>query len=90
LWQVKTPQANFFLRPQPENNQTRGTAMKPEHREILVMKYVQEHRYDEIACILGVPRGTVMSRLYHARMALREEYLKPDQDCDRPSPQKVI
>lgn len=64
--------------------------MKPEHREILVMKYVQEHRYEEIACILGVPRGTVMSRLYHARMALREEYLKPDQDCDRPSPQKVI
>jgi len=53
-------------------------SLRPEHREILLMKYVQEHRYEEIAAILGIPRGTVMSRLYHARMALRAAYLKPD------------
>lgn len=64
-------------------------ALKPEHREILVMKYVQEHRYDEIAGLLGIPRGTVMSRLYHARTALREEYLKLDRAAARSSSEKV-
>jgi RNA polymerase sigma-70 factor, ECF subfamily len=54
-------------------------SVKPEHREILVMKYMQEHRYEEIAAILGIPRGTVMSRLYHARTALREKFLKLDR-----------
>jgi RNA polymerase sigma-70 factor (ECF subfamily) len=57
--------------------------LKPEHREILAMKYVQEHRYEEIAEILGIPRGTVMSRLYHARMALREAWLKLDRATAR-------
>jgi RNA polymerase sigma-70 factor (ECF subfamily) len=57
--------------------------LKPEHREILAMKYVQEHRYEEIAEILGIPRGTVMSRLYHARMALRETWLKLDRATER-------
>jgi RNA polymerase sigma-70 factor (ECF subfamily) len=64
-------------------------SLKPEHREILIMKYVQEHRYEEIAGILGIPRGTVMSRLYHARTALREAYLKLDRDTDRSSPEKT-
>lgn len=64
-------------------------SLKPEHREILVMKYVQEHHYDEIASLLGIPRGTVMSRLYHARIALREEYLKLDRATARSSPEKV-
>jgi len=64
-------------------------SLKLEHREILLMKYVQEHRYEEIAGILGIPRGTVMSRLYHARMALRDAYLKLDRDTDRSSPEKA-
>jgi RNA polymerase sigma-70 factor (ECF subfamily) len=64
-------------------------SLKPEHREILVMKYVQECRYEEIAGVLGIPRGTVMSRLYYARMALRDEYLKLDRDTDRSAPEKA-
>lgn len=63
--------------------------LKPEHREILHMKYVQEHSYDEIAGILGIARGTVMSRLYHARTALREQYLKLDQPMARSASEKV-
>jgi RNA polymerase sigma-70 factor, ECF subfamily len=64
-------------------------SLKPEHREILVMKYVQEHRYEEIAGILSIPRGTVMSRLYHARMELRETLLKLDRAGARPSTEEV-
>lgn len=43
-----------------------------EHREILVLKELQGFRYGEIAVILEIPEGTVASRLYHARRALKE------------------
>lgn len=44
----------------------------PEHREILVLKELEGFRYGEIAEILEIPEGTVASRLFHARHALRE------------------
>ncbi len=43
-----------------------------EHREILVLKELEGFRYSEIAQILEIPEGTVASRLYHARHALRQ------------------
>lgn len=43
-----------------------------EHREVLVLKELQGFRYAEIARILEVPEGTVASRLFHARRALRD------------------
>ena len=46
-----------------------------EHREILVLKELQGFRYGEIAQILEIPEGTVASRLFHARHALREALL---------------
>jgi RNA polymerase sigma-70 factor (ECF subfamily) len=46
-----------------------------EHREILVLKELEGFRYGEIAQILEIPEGTVASRLFHARHALREALL---------------
>jgi RNA polymerase sigma-70 factor (ECF subfamily) len=43
-----------------------------EHREVLVLKELQGFRYNEIARILDIPEGTVASRLFHARRALKE------------------
>jgi RNA polymerase sigma-70 factor (ECF subfamily) len=84
------PGQQLEQREQQQRLQRALASLKPEHREILVMKYVQEHRYEEIAGLLQLPRGTVMSRLYHARMALREAYLKLDRDLARSSPEKSI
>jgi RNA polymerase sigma-70 factor, ECF subfamily len=42
-----------------------------EHREVLVLKELDGLGYAEIAIALSVPEGTVASRLYHARRALR-------------------
>lgn len=47
--------------------------LKPEFREILVMRHFDELSYQEIADSLEIPIGTVMSRLYHARRALAGE-----------------
>ena len=39
-------------------------------REILVLKEFEGMRYREIAELIGIPIGTVMSRLYSARRRL--------------------
>jgi len=41
------------------------------YREILLLCEVEEMSYEEMAQVLAVPVGTVMSRLYRARKALR-------------------
>jgi len=41
-------------------------------REILTLKYLDGLSYDDLSERLSIPRGTVMSRLYHARRRLRE------------------
>ena len=43
-----------------------------DHREVIVLKEIQGLDYAEIAETVGIPEGTVASRLYHARRALRE------------------
>jgi len=43
-----------------------------EDRQVIVLKDIEDRSYDEIASILGVPKGTIRSRLHRARLALRE------------------
>lgn len=50
------------------------------HREILTLREIEGASYAEIAEIIEVPIGTVMSRLYHARRNLQKQlhgYLDP-------------
>ncbi len=42
-------------------------------REILNLRHFEELSYREIAHALGIPEGTVMSRLFHARRRLRKK-----------------
>lgn len=46
-------------------------ALTPLHREILVLFYLEDMRYEDMALALDIPPGTVMSRLNRARSALR-------------------
>ena len=48
------------------------TKLSLEQREIILLKDFHGFAYGDIAVILDVPKGTVMSRLHRARLALRE------------------
>src|SRR5437868_6131708 len=50
-----------------------------EYRAVLVMRDVEGFDYQQMADVLGLPLGTLKSRLFRARLALRDElraYLK--------------
>ena len=46
-----------------------------EHREVVLLADVQEFSYKETAEIVGIPIGTVMSRLSRGRALLRKELI---------------
>jgi len=49
-------------------------SLSPEHREVIVLREIEQMSYEQMAEALGVPRGTVESRLHRARAALRRQY----------------
>ena len=46
-------------------------ALPTDQREVLLLVSLEGLRYREVAAILGIPEGTVMSRLSRARQQLR-------------------
>ena len=51
--------------------------LSADQREVLLLAAVEELRYEEIAAILAIPVGTVMSRLSRARSNLRHLVAEP-------------
>jgi RNA polymerase sigma-70 factor, ECF subfamily len=41
------------------------------HREVLILHFLEDLSVGEVAAIINCPEGTVKSRLYHAKRALR-------------------
>jgi RNA polymerase sigma-70 factor (ECF subfamily) len=46
-------------------------SLSDQHRSIIILSDIEGLQYREIAEVLGIPMGTVMSRLHHARKRLR-------------------
>lgn len=46
-------------------------ALPPYHRGVILMREVDGMSYDEMAQAMGVSKGTIMSRLFHARQKLQ-------------------
>lgn len=55
--------------------QTAILKLSPEHREVVVLHELDGLTYEEAAQIMGVPVGTVKSRLHHAFLNLRKSLL---------------
>lgn len=54
------------------------------YREVLILAYFQEMKYQEIADVLGLPLGTVKSRM-HAAVGKLSELLRPAQADGQPA-----
>ena len=51
------------------------------HRAVILLREVEGMSYEEMAEVLDVPKGTIMSRLFHARRKMQEQlqpYLEGD------------
>jgi RNA polymerase sigma-70 factor (ECF subfamily) len=45
----------------------------PEHREVLMLRFLEQMSYQQIAEVLNCNPGTVKSRIYYAKRSLREK-----------------
>jgi len=66
-----TPEAAFAEAQRAATLESALAALPPELREVIVLRELEEMSYRDIAQIVGVPVGTVMSRLWRARQVLR-------------------
>jgi RNA polymerase sigma-70 factor, ECF subfamily len=48
-------------------------ALSPKFRQVILLRDVQELSYEEISQIVGIPLGTVKSRVNRGRLKLQEK-----------------
>lgn len=72
-------------------------ALPPYHRSVILLREVEGMSYEEMAEAIGVSKGTIMSRLFHARQKLQraladcyEEQLGAEPPPPRPSAQPAV
>lgn len=70
------PESDSLLRDEARALARLMSSLPAEHREVLVLREIEELDYREIAAVTDVPIGTVMSRLARARAALKARMLK--------------
>jgi RNA polymerase sigma-70 factor (ECF subfamily) len=76
------PQKSALRRELAEKIQEALEQVPEKHRAILLMREVEGMSYEDLAETLQIPKGTVMSRLFHARAKVQKilsEYLELDE-----------
>jgi hypothetical protein len=59
-------------------------ALPPYHRAVILMREVEGMSYEEMAVAAGVSKGTIMSRLFHARKKLQRALgARYVEECER-------
>jgi RNA polymerase sigma-70 factor (ECF subfamily) len=66
------PQRSALRRELAEKLEEALGQLPEKHRAILVLREVDGLSYEELAQTLEIPKGTVMSRLFHARTKMQE------------------
>ena len=67
-----TPEAALLARADQQMLQSALERLPVQFREVILLCDVEEMSYQEIAEIIGIPIGTVMSRLSQARKSMRD------------------
>lgn len=68
------PEAQLAAKQQLRELDAALNRLPPDHREILLLREVEDMSYSEIGAALGITEGTVKSRLARAREALIDHY----------------
>ena len=68
------PEARYASRQRQALLENALQQIADEHREILLLREVEDLSYGELAAVLGIAEGTVKSRLARARAALLEHF----------------
>ena len=78
MWQKvqESPETEMVQKSDARTMQDLVTALPEAFREVILLREVEDLSYRQIADVLNVPVGTVMSRLARARATLREAWLK--------------
>ena len=71
-----SPQETVERTEQQEAVQKALATLSEEYREVLLLRYMEELDYAEIADVLQLPSGTVKSRINRAKAALKTALLK--------------
>ena len=71
-----SPQETVERTEQQEAVQEALSTLSEEYREVLLLRYMEELDYAEIAEVLQLPSGTVKSRINRAKVALKTALLK--------------
>lgn len=71
-----SPQETVERTEQQEAVQKALATLSEEYREVLLLRYMEELDYAEIAEVLQLPSGTVKSRINRAKAALKKALLK--------------
>ena len=76
------PQKSMLRKELAEKIQAALAEVPEKHRAILLLREVEGMSYEDLSRTLGIPKGTVMSRLFHARLKVQKilnEYLELDE-----------
>ena len=76
------PQKSALRRELAEKIQEALAAVPEKHRAILLLREMEGMSYEDLSRTLDIPKGTVMSRLFHARAKVQKilrEYLELDE-----------
>jgi RNA polymerase sigma-70 factor (ECF subfamily) len=77
---IPNPEEDVLENVLDEDVQRALDALPDEYRMVVILADLEDFSYQEIADILEIPVGTVMSRLYRARRRLESEMLRYAQE----------
>jgi RNA polymerase sigma-70 factor (ECF subfamily) len=69
--EVAAPDGAHFSTEDVERVRRALDDLPPEHREVIVLWFVEGMTYERIAVVIDRPVGTVRSRIHHAKLKLR-------------------
>src|SRR5215831_4246545 len=76
------PQKSALRKELAEKIQEALATVPEKHRAILLLREIEGMSYEDLARTLDIPKGTVMSRLFHARAKVQKilgDYLELDE-----------